>query len=718
MFNFPPYLTLYKSAAWIHSMEIDQEQNRLFNSRNDGKGLSILDLETKNHFSISLTNSTEKFPPGNLIFNIVYNNQTQEIYAVTKDGLVIVNTTSWYYQRYFLAENYHPLYDSENTTRDIVFDKTTNRLFLGSDTEGIRIFSLDNRTFTHWSLMPSELQKGHAYGLSFNSQTNEIYYYNYDDVYSYNLTDNSVFKIRNFETLTSLHLNLITQQLFIAGNGVHIMNCSNYDIIEEYLVTPSEPYNIVEELIFDPSLGGMLFLSQQHNGLIVINTTSDKQYTIRREDGLMMNDIASLLLYSNNSKSILSIGTPGAISFFSIINEKISYTQKFDFQLPTVFTRSLWVNENNSQILLGVNEFLCIYDTNVKRINSYYDYVHGFNEGFWIKDVVIDEQTNLWYVASEKLFVFDPIQEIVVRNYSTINGLLDNTIKSLCLDKNARKLYIGTEKGLNILDLETDIIEKTFTFDAYCYDLLLDDASNRLFIASDEVYILNLNTLVITSLTIAGQTFSGDELAFYPEQKILFIGGINGLYVLDLKSNVLRTHFTYHNAPLVDNWIDGIFFDINTKMLFVANLGVQIYDFAHDFWLTLNDALLVEEELYHEYVEDLCFYKNHLYIALPYCGFTVLALEDSDFDGLFDCTEDWLFGTDKNEFDTDQDGFSDGEELWSGTDPLDPKSFPIELITYWRITLIGIIPGIGSMITIGIVITRFIHKKKSKKKTL
>jgi hypothetical protein len=45
---------------------------------------------------------------------------------------------------------------------------------------------------------------------------------------------------------------------------------------------------------------------------------------------------------------------------------------------------------------------------------------------------------------------------------------------------------------------------------------------------------------------------------------------------------------------------------------------------------------------------------------------------DSDGDGLYDDDETNVYGTDPNVFDTDGDGVGDGEEVYLGTNPLDP----------------------------------------------
>ena len=55
----------------------------------------------------------------------------------------------------------------------------------------------------------------------------------------------------------------------------------------------------------------------------------------------------------------------------------------------------------------------------------------------------------------------------------------------------------------------------------------------------------------------------------------------------------------------------------------------------------------------------------------------VAAIKDSDFDQLTDESETGVYKTDPHVFDTDGDGVGDGEEIVSGTSPLDPRSSQI-----------------------------------------
>jgi hypothetical protein len=46
---------------------------------------------------------------------------------------------------------------------------------------------------------------------------------------------------------------------------------------------------------------------------------------------------------------------------------------------------------------------------------------------------------------------------------------------------------------------------------------------------------------------------------------------------------------------------------------------------------------------------------------------------DRDSDGLFDADETNVYGTNPDKADTDGDGLDDGQEVFDGTDPLDPN---------------------------------------------
>ena len=88
--------------------------------------------------------------------------------------------------------------------------------------------------------------------------------------------------------------------------------------------------------------------------------------------------------------------------------------------------------------------------------------------------------------------------------------------------------------------------------------------------------------------------------------------------------------------------------------------------------------------------------------------------EDPDVDGLSNY-EEFLHGTDPRLADTDGDGYTDGEEVEAGTDPLDPASFPYDVMDFFKDY--GVLLGIA-IISIAVVSAGAIRWKKVKSKRL
>jgi hypothetical protein len=66
-----------------------------------------------------------------------------------------------------------------------------------------------------------------------------------------------------------------------------------------------------------------------------------------------------------------------------------------------------------------------------------------------------------------------------------------------------------------------------------------------------------------------------------------------------------------------------------------------------------------------------------LFFAFP----AYAAVKDTDIDGLTDEGERTVYRTDPNRFDTDGDGVGDGQEILSGTNPLDAASSRVTELT-------------------------------------
>ena len=71
-------------------------------------------------------------------------------------------------------------------------------------------------------------------------------------------------------------------------------------------------------------------------------------------------------------------------------------------------------------------------------------------------------------------------------------------------------------------------------------------------------------------------------------------------------------------------------------------------------------------------------------------GGTITEETDTDGDGLKDYQELIMYNTDRLYADSDDDGFSDGDEVNThGTDPNDPKSHPSRALPWLPLLLLG-----------------------------
>jgi len=76
---------------------------------------------------------------------------------------------------------------------------------------------------------------------------------------------------------------------------------------------------------------------------------------------------------------------------------------------------------------------------------------------------------------------------------------------------------------------------------------------------------------------------------------------------------------------------------------------------------------------------------------------------DDDNDGLSDDDEINVYGTNPMNADTDGDGYTDGQEVAAGTNPLNPNSYPFSTIPamplWGQVLLLALVLGLGMLYT-------------------
>ncbi|MBD3192747.1 MAG: hypothetical protein GF308_19060 [Candidatus Heimdallarchaeota archaeon] len=732
VFSYPPYIRQYAGAFRVPALAYDQANARLFFGYTY-HGLGIYYPENGSLQELPL-------PPGHFIHTMALGASAGELYLGTFFGFFVLDLASWELTLY----NEESSGLSNNHIRHLAVDDVRGRLFISTD-DGLNIFFSSNHTFVNRQAIPETFRSSAVGALAFSQETNELFIASGEELYHYNLSSNAVTRIfRDISDLIrSLALDFKTHRLFMGFNGITIFNITSRTVIAQYNEKDGMHSHVVENLVFTSAYGGLVFASQKREGAALLNCSSDELSFLRREQGLFSNVIGGFTLLSPSptnatanypsscssnqsptrslvsseqqqqqvhSLPILVVGTRGALAFYHPKKKNITSTVMLSFDLPTARIWEIDFSPTYGQAFIGGDEYLCLFDPATKQFKNY-DYISGLSKAYMGPTIEGAEYNQLFVATSNGLCVFDLTLEAVIRTYTTADGLADNNILSLLYIEQQDTLFIGTTNGLSVLNLVTEEIDNYLVYTSgvnNIKDLLFDEENQRVFIGtSNHLEILDLLTMDFETIILGENLYAKYvyELQYYSENNILFAGTANGLYLLDSVKLSIIAHFTGENSALTDNLIDGLFFDPSSTMLFIANLGVVLYDVQHDFWINLNDAQLEVEGLHRDYISDLSYYQSELYLVIPHEGFYVLCITDYDVDGLYDCCEEWIFGTNSTQVDTDADGYSDGEELWKGTDPLNPDSFPQEGVAWWWVPLAVISPII-------LVLTFFLIKKR------
>ncbi|MHA1354614.1 MAG: hypothetical protein ACTSR1_05520 [Candidatus Heimdallarchaeota archaeon] len=701
--EIPPYIEKYIGTRLVHAIEIDSKNDRVYYSL--GNTLGILNLNN-NSFS-------EKFsiPFDCAILKILYEEDTENLFIASTIGLFIISINNWEINFYNESNGL-----SNNYVHSLAYDEIGKKLFI-STFYGLNLLFLNNNSFLDNSILPLELRTRGTGKIAFNDHINSLYLTAGNKLKCYNITSNSLTEIfysnnYNYDFIRSLYFHNETNILYMGCHGVIIFNCSTNTVSKNYNQTSGLNSNVVHDVTYSANYGGIIFAEQDDNGFVTINISSSEIGTIRREDGLLTNTIGSLKIYNENQTNcLLLIGLRGAISFYSIANNTLNNSLVTNFTLPYVYTRELSMNDEKDLVFLSVKEYLTVFNITSKKFRNY-DYVYGLPEASIRQTIYNSENKQVFVSTYLGVYIFSLEDEQVIRSYTTNQGLSNNSTYSLFYLEEENTLYIGTHTGLDKIDLTTNIVSNCLMDIGRVNTIMEDLASERLFLGTSshlQIFDLVSETNQTVKLGTSDYYKTVTALALHKEDNILFVGTAKGLYLVNSESMSIKNHYTPENSKLTDSLIDGLYFDEESEKLFIANFGVVIYDYRHDFWINLNAARLKEEDLHGIYIEDILYSNDKLYLTAPYDGFYIIEMSDTDQDGIENCFEEWLFKTNIELFDTDSDGYGDGEELWAGTDPLDAKSYPHNTLKWWATGLII------SVVPITLILSIFIYRKKRKK---
>ena len=225
-----------------------------------------------------------------------------------------------------------------------------------------------------------------------------------------------------------------------------------------------------EGVIYVGTTSGMCYIDANDNVELLDDTRINNEYVVRMisdERGVIYvstqnGDVFSIKdgkvkdFYSSEDLGIGQITTiyadqnyPGML-YFGTDTDKIYYGK---FGLAASNMKEISVESGDISWITSACDRIWIATTSkVGYLDSYYEY-HELNSA--IEMVVADYQGNLWCASSRQ-----GVMKVVTNNYQNlfdISGLEPEVVNTTCWHED--NLYIGTDKGLRILDKDYHIVE-------------------------------------------------------------------------------------------------------------------------------------------------------------------------------------------------------------------------------------------------------------------
>ncbi|MHA1126566.1 MAG: hypothetical protein ACTSO7_13665 [Candidatus Heimdallarchaeota archaeon] len=712
--NYPPYLQRFRGRMPINGVQASKDFSQIYFGHIT-YGFGCYYPENDSIRTLSFEEPISDITDENTITDIALDENQSKLYVGAWTGLIIVDLTDWSYEQRNFSDGYFII-----EIRSMHFDEQDQMLFISTD-NGLRIFFTSNQTFFDTAKLPSSIQTSGIKDIAYNYKTDELYIAKYSELLLYNFTAKTLTTIYEPSYfILSVDSDFENNLIFLGGNGLVIVNLTNYQEIAQYGAHPNPMYYYdTYNLIYEPRFGGMVFGSiDWDKGAFVANITTETISYLNKSTGLFHDFVSSFEPFTDNStgipKDYMLIACKGGFNYYDYKTNVITKSLLLDKDIPSNQASYLSHNSELNHLYIGCNDdYLSVIDLNTTTNIANYDYTTGLPNIFIGYSHFHSENNTLFINTGMGLILFNLTSNETIRIITTADGLLDNNIQDMLLVEDLDCLFIATINGFNILDLETFEISQYFS-GLYCFSLTFDKEKQTLYIGTDGyLKILDLSSMTFLSVTLPDTSLCFD-IQLYNEKQIAFLATHDGLYILDLDNFNFIGHYTRENSPLNNNLLyKGIHFDEQTGNLFISNIDITVFNFEHNFWLNLNDANLVDEGLFEINTDSIIYTNNKLYLGTFSYGLFIIDHRDEDLDEIFDCYEVWLFGTDPTMNDTDYDGYTDGVELWAGTDPLDPNSVPIQpspnpnnLRYLWFLTVLSI-PVV--------IIIVFVIRRKQKK---
>lgn len=256
----------------------------------------------------------------------------------------------------------------------------------------------------------------------------------------------------------------------------------------------------------------------------------------------------SVMNIFQDSKGYMWFGTRNGLNKYDGAGMKVYKVAVGDGKAGLVNRQITAIAEDrHGNLWIGTSQGLSRLDMDKDEIISY-----GAPEYTWldthIDDIFIDSQERVWLGTAKGLWLFVPQSE--TGQPLKLNGELDNVAVTVVRETSDGRFVVGTQqKGVYICDssfkkyinYSTDNILP----DNKVSDILIDDKSNSLWVAIAESGIVRIDMATgdVRRYDSSNSSLSTNTIrCFARNDRQIFVGTFDGLYVIDIASGNLTLH--------------------------------------------------------------------------------------------------------------------------------------------------------------------------------
>jgi signal transduction histidine kinase/ligand-binding sensor domain-containing protein/DNA-binding response OmpR family regulator len=294
--------------------------------------------------------------------------------------------------------------------------------------------------------------------------------------------------------------------------------------------------------------------------------------------------------------------------------------------------------DNEQHIWIGGGQTLKIYDSRNKRFLELPNSIKkdGKLLNSVVRSIIQDQDKNYW-IATETngLFCYNP-KTSQCYNYTQSNGLLSNTVRAV-LERDKHMIWVGTKKGLNIINTQTGKI-CSFTYDVFNLNSLSQNSIRCIFKDNEDniwigTYNGGLNSVysqfdnfyslgrkrggnVGLSYNIVNAIFAGDNGDYWVGTDD---GGLNHVDST-LQNNKVYYQFNGASRELLGNSIKAIANHADRNKLWIATAsGLNFFDKTTGIFTATN---YIAKPAIPGYIQNYVLLKNNngLWIGTNFSG--------------------------------------------------------------------------------------------------